>query len=57
MVTCLFSAYFGSHSGYHSNGKVELITGFDTSATVLINQKKESEKQLFWPHGRGGGST
>ena len=40
----LFSAYFGGHFCYHSNGKVELIPDF---YTLAMNMQKLVEKDFY----------
>ena len=54
MVTFLFSAYFGGHFCYHSNGKkVQSIPDLYTWAIVLINYKEETSEKQFSYFSRG----
>ena len=57
MANFLFSAYFGGHLCYHSNGRSQTKPEFYTLAIALINYLKETtEKQLlFFFHLKGGG--
>ena len=56
MANFLFSAYFGSHFCYHSNGKSQINTEFYTSAVALRNYLKEiTEKQFLFFDLKGGG--
>ena len=54
MANFLFSAYFGGHICYHSNGKSQINTRVYTLAIALINYLKETEKQLLFFDLKGG---